>query len=320
MICMSRQTLATIVFPAVIIAAKFVALLTLKDTLPAEVATHWGIGGEPDGFTANSRLPWMSAGLTTAVAIPLGLFIARTKPSIIAPRGLTALPAGLATFIAAIVLAATIPQSDLSDEAVRTFTTPWWIIPVAVAAALLAMGVASIIAGTPATPPNSSAPAEPEARRYPLDDSEIAVWSGETAKGRVLEGLAVAMFIGFGISAAMTNWWMLIPATLLAIMMLATARFSVTAGPAGLRVAGPLGYPKISVPLDQIDSANAGEAKAMQFGGWGLRKSLKGNDAVLTRSGPALIVTRTDGAKLHVSLDNPAVPASVLSSLLDRRA
>ena len=51
-----------------------------------------------------------------------------------------------------------------------------------------------------------------------------------------------------------------------------------------------------------------------------MRKSFAGNDAILTRSGPSLVVTRTDGAVLHITVDDPATPASIMASLLDRRA
>ena len=57
----------------------------------------------------------------------------------------------------------------------------------------------------------------------------------------------------------------------------------------------------------------------MDFGGWGLRQGLSGETAVITRTGPALVLTRTDGAVLRVSMDDPEEPAAVMSTLLDRR-
>ena len=320
MALMGRRLLATFIFPLIITFALLAALLLLRSELPSEVASHWGISGEPDGFTSRDALPWISAGLVAAITLPAGLLIARTTPSIIAPRGISAIPATLAAFVSGLIMAATIPQIDLDATEVLSFRTPWWAIPVAVVSALVAAILAFTLTGRPDEAPTTSAPAEAGATRYPLDDGEVAVWSGETAKGWVLLALGLATFVGFAISAVLTNWWILVPATLVTGFMYAMSRFSVTAGPSGVRVVGIFGYPQITVPLSQIESAEAGVAKALKFGGWGLRKSFKGNDAVLTRSGPALVVSRTDGAKLHITLDDPASPASVISSLLDRRA
>ena len=194
------------------------------------------------------------------------------------------------------------------------------MLPAALAAAALGAAAATLIAGAPGTPPSTSSPAAPEADRYPLGETEVASWNGQTATGRVLLVLAAITFVGFGVGAVMTSWFMLIPAALLALIILAGSQFSVSAGPGGVRVAGVAGFPTVTVPLDQIESVEAGSVSAKSFGGWGLRKSLSGHDAVLTRSGPALVVTRTDGAKLHITIDDPALPASIMASLLDRRS
>ena len=289
-------------------------------SLGPEVATHWDINGEPDGFTSTGVLPWFAAGLTAILVLPLGLFVARTKASIIAPRGLTALPAAMAMFMAVMMISSVFAQTDLDEAGVRTFSTPGWLLPAALAGSLIGAAMATVVAGRPAIPPTSTSPAAPEAERYPLDNNHVASWNGQTATGRVLITLAAITFLGFGVGAVMTNWFMLIPAALLALSILAGSQFSVSAGPGGVRVAGVAGFPTVTVPLDQIESVEAGSVSAKSFGGWGLRKSLSGHDAILTRSGPALVVTRTDGAKLHITIDDPALPASIMASLLDRRS
>ncbi len=60
-----------------------------------------------------------------------------------------------------------------------------------------------------------------------------------------------------------------------------------------------------------------GGVDAWEYGGWGIR--LGKDTAVITRSGPALVVNRSDGAALRVSLDDPDEPVSVMNSLMDRR-
>lgn len=317
---MSRTTLATFILPLALILGLLVTLLVLSGSLGPEVATHWNLDGEPDGFISTRGLPWLAAGFTALVVMPLGVLIARSKRSIIAPRGLTALPAAMAMFIGVLVLSSVVPQIDLDEQGVRTFSTGWWVMPAALVAGVVGAGLATFIAGRPETPPSTDAPATPEARRYPLEGNQVASWTGQTAAGRTLYALAAITFIGFGISALLTSWWMLIPATLLATIILTSSHFSVSAGPGGVRVAGVVGFPTVTVPLEQIESVEAGSVKARSFGGWGLRKGFSGDDAVLTRSGPALVVTRTDGARLYITIDDPAKPASIMASLLDRRA
>lgn len=317
---MSRTTHASLVLPLTLVIGLLVTLLLLSGSLGPEVATHWTINGEPDGFTSTSALPWMAAGFTALIVLPLGVVIARSKQSIISPRGLTALPAAMAMFIGVLLLSSVFPQVDLDDQGVRTFTTPWWVMPAAIVAGLVGAGLATLIAGRPETPPSTNAPASPDADRYPLEGNQIASWTGQTAAGRVSYALAALAFIGFSISAFMTSWWLLIPGSLIAMIILVGTNFAVSAGPGGVRVTGVAGFPTVTVPLDQIESVEAGSVKASSFGGWGLRKGFSGDDAVLTRSGPALVVKRTDGARLHITIDDPATPASILASLLDRRA
>ena len=122
------------------------------------------------------------------------------------------------------------------------------------------------------------------------------------------------------VAAALTTWWLLVFLGFLLTMLIASTSFAVTAGPAGVRVAGLIGFPRMQIPLPQITAAEPGTVRAFDFGGWGLRVGLNGDGAVITRSGPALVITRTDGARIHVSLDEPEQPAAVISTLLDRRA
>ena len=179
------------------------------------------------------------------------------------------------------------------------------------------MGVWS--SGPPAEVPKATGPAPDDADRVPLSDGHTAVWSGRTPPSRALafvlgSQVVVAVILGF-----LLSWWAALAMVPVALLIAASMNYSVTLGPAGLRVAGVvLGLPRVTVPLDEISSASPGTVSAKSFGGWGVR--IAGETAVITRSGPALVVTRTDGAVLRVSLDNPEEPAAVMATLMDRRS
>ena len=157
------------------------------------------------------------------------------------------------------------------------------------------------------------------AARLDLPEGQTGVWAGRTASGKALLIVpAIAIIIGV-IVGAFTSWWVLLFISIVQLVLFAMSNFHVTAGPTGLRVSGLLGFPRITVPLAEIAEASSGDVRAREYGGWGWRIR-KGSTAVLTRSGPALTVTRTDGAQLHVTIDDPEKPAALLSTLLDRRA
>jgi hypothetical protein len=94
----------------------------------------------------------------------------------------------------------------------------------------------------------------------------------------------------------------------------------VTVGRGLIGVSGRVfGFPKVAVPLSAVERVDAGNVDAWEFGGWGIRIGVEGETAVITRSGPALVITRTDGARLRVSLSDPHEAAAVATTLLDRR-
>lgn len=113
-------------------------------------------------------------------------------------------------------------------------------------------------------------------------------------------------------------------ATLLTALvpLVASTRFGVTLGPGGMTVAGPLGgWPGLAVPLDTVTGATTTTIRPFQYGGWGIRMQPGGaTTAVVTRSGPALRLDRTDGSAVVVSLEAPEEAAAVVNALLDQRS
>ncbi len=312
----TRQLLAAFGVPLLIVIAATLYLLIVNDRLPEQVAIHWGGDGAADGFISRANLPWFVAAITFAVSAPFVAISIMSTSKSFSPGLFHALPASLSAFLGVVmVLTATV-----SLDSTEAPNFPTWVIPVSLAVAFGAGVIASKLAGPAPAIADTAAPAPSSAERFPIPEGQTAVWSGRTPMGRNLMAL-VAFFAFMNIVVAgVTSWWLLGLVVVTVLVILTTSSFDVTAGPSGVRVAGVLGFPRTTVPLNQIVMAEAGSVKAMQFGGFGWRVRGKGQTAVLTRSGPALTVTRTDGAQLHVTLDDPERPAAVISALLDQRS
>ena len=168
--------------------------------------------------------------------------------------------------------------------------------------------------------PSTSEPGPVGAARVELADGHTVVWSGRTPVSTVILIIATVLVM-LGLVIGWTAGWFILPILgPVAAVLVGTSMYRITIGPNGLRVAGLLlGFPRVNVALPQIASAEAGSVSARSFGGWGLRLRANGESAVIIRSGPALVVRRTDGASLRVSLDSPEQAAAVITTLLDRR-
>ena len=99
----------------------------------------------------------------------------------------------------------------------------------------------------------------------------------------------------------------------------AVSVFRVRVDGTGLTVASVSGWPRFHVPCAEVADISVVEIEALgEFGGWGLRK-VPGRLGIVTRSGEGLEVTRTDGRRLAVTVDDAATAASLLRAQVDRR-
>lgn len=314
---MQRRTTALFLLPAVSLAVLIVFLVSIQPRLPDVVATHWGADGVADGFSDASDLPWLfgavgllAGGLIAAIAAAV------RSPSVIGLRNVYGLPNGVIWLIGALGVATGLVHVD----AVEPPALPGWAIPMALGAGLIGWGLAAWAAGPAAAVPRTADRAPASAPRHPVEHGHTAVWIGSTPPAGVLPVLVAAVaLLGLAVSWA-AGWWLLLIFGPVVALLIASTRYRVSVGPAGVSVRGAaFGFPRVTIPLESIVSAEAGLVRAGEFGGWGIRQGLSGETAVITRSGAALVLERTDGARLRVSLDRPEEPAAVVSTLLDRR-
>jgi hypothetical protein len=112
--------------------------------------------------------------------------------------------------------------------------------------------------------------------------------------------------------------WLGVLLVLLAVVGAAFLFARITADRRGLKVLLGGVVPVMDVPAGAISTASAAEVRAADYGGWGYRHH-RGTAAMLVSSGPAVVVSRTDGQRLAVSSGSQA-SAAQLADVLTRVA
>lgn len=306
---------------AIATAGSLLALLALALVLdlPDPVAVRFSPDGTPDGFATRT------AALILLVAIPgivAMLMLALTWTSRLPPEGMRwplGLPVGMVWGVGGVVLATLVPQAGLAD-ARDAQVDPSWIM------VALAVGVVTTFLGSRLTDlddptPTTEAPPQSD-RRANLSEGSTVLWTGQAPDAPVPFVLALALLLAGLLIGPLVAWWLGLLLAAGAALLATATRFRVTIGPMEVRVHGPLaGWPRLVVPVDTITRARTSKIRPLDFGGWGLRTVPgTGATAVVTRSGPALELRRTDDTKVMVSLIEAEEAAAVLSTLLDRRA
>lgn len=312
----TRRVLAAALPPVLAALPTLLLFLTAGDRLPDTLPVHFTAGGVADRFAE----PWVAAlvpaGLGAALAVTFGaLAVAVGRRDTTAPgtgdegRLLVGGSWALSGFLGPLLLA---PVAAVLDRATAEGAVlPGWAVPVGLATAALAGVVGHRLA--PPTPHagESPAPAEP----LEVGPTERVSWSRTVVSRTTLlaaggAALAGAAATGLGAHPAVAAGGLLLGALVAA---LGTAR--VTVDRQGLVVAlGPLGRPRIHVPVEDVAEAAAAEVSPMRFGGWGYRV-VPGGRGVILRAGPGLVVTRRSGQRLTVTVDDADTAAGLLATL-----
>lgn len=201
-------------------------------------------------------------------------------------------------------LAPALPLAGGAVIAVGAALLTWWLLP-------------------------REAPSEDDVRTaeaLPVRPGEVVVWTGRADLpgwfASLLAGAAallLMLYVVLLLTRGSRLWPMLFVPAFLFLVLLATAHFTVTAGPRGLLVRSALGWPRFRVQLADIAKAGVVQVDPMpDFGGWGIRwvvgPNRKGRWGVVTRRGPALEVVRRDGRSVVVTVDEAATAAAVLET------
>jgi len=159
-------------------------------------------------------------------------------------------------------------------------------------------------------------------RAMPFGPNEHPAWFGHTRSiGFALAGVAN---IALGMVIVVTNQaWVGVVVFAIGIVLLGFTSVVVVIDGRGIGVrSGPLGWPRIRLPLGVIEEATPVIVRAMAVGGWGYRGSLRlfRRAAWVLRSGPGLELQLRGGQRFTVSIDDADEAAAVLNGLLARAA
>lgn len=306
--------------PVLSFAGTAAAYAAWRSELPAPFPTHWGASGEPDAFGGASSVLWLAAVL--CLALP-ALMTALSVPSLKAPRGGFTLRFLAATSTAMAGLGAFMALGAMAIHRGYEQGQDWPNInPVMFGAFGVALGLGAI-AYLLQPRQGDKGDSTPAAKAMAISPGERVVW---IAYARIspwvtvllltsalsLAGGVVVLFLA---GDRLTALIMAGVSLLLALGIVCATAFRVTADATGLTVTAIAGWPRFTVPLDDVVAARAMHVIPLaDFGGFGLR-SVPGAFGVILRGGEALEIERANGRRFVVTVDDAEQAAAVLMGL-----
>jgi hypothetical protein len=328
MIMVSRRWWITFVVLAALAGSALVPVtpMLLRDRLPDPVATHWGLGGSPDGRSSFPVFLAFSAGLWLLCCALAGAISTGWERRAVRARAGSILGGGigLTSGIIALTLRANLDVPTWRDAR----PVGWGPLALLLLGMLSTGAVGWLIGGLGPDVPGPAAGPMPELE---LAADERPVWIGYV-RNRWLVAIGAAMTAVGSISALLALLLpepltpgrpigvTLIPMALVGLVVLAMSSVTVTVDRRGLGVVfGPFGRLRRRIALSRIVSAWAEDRSPAQTGGWGYR-GLAGNTTVMLRGGQCLVVRYDSGKEFAVSVDDADHGAALLNSLREPAA
>lgn len=323
-----RFVLGAIGLPVLLVAIAVVVQAALLPQLPPTIAVHWNAAGEADGFAP----AWVQPLMTVLLGLGLPLLMALTSLGGLrrGDRGPTyrlmgATSAAVSALVAVVLTGTLAMQAGL--DAASPAPTVWLPLLVSLVAAAVVGAVAWLIQPRQESTDATARPATPLA----LAPNERVLWMRTVSMttGSVVAILAAVVLVVVG---AVVAWitgaesviaWLLTAVALVLLFLAATTlAFHVRVDDSGLHVESVLGIPRFAVALDQVASAARVHVNPMgEFGGWGMRLAPQGRRfGIVLRTGEALEVTRRDGRRFVVTVDDAQTAAALLEALVQRAA
>ncbi|MDZ4045576.1 MAG: DUF1648 domain-containing protein [Rhodoglobus sp.] len=314
--------LVAVLVPIVITTVSLVVLLSWLPSLPEQVATHWGVDGA-DGFGPAAAYLWLLLGV--GLGIP-ALMVVTTLVAVGshwggAARLMGALAAGMAAFAAVTSIGSLAIQRDLSESS--EIPGIGGVVAVSFVALLVVAGAAW------AVQPRGRAPRcrtlEPRYAGH-IEKGERVVWIATASMPRGVVAFLLVVLLGLVALAAYllgtgTEGGAIVALVVLVvgISLAATASFRVMITPEGFAARALLGWPRVRVPLDEVESARAVDISPFgEFGGWGWRVAVDGRSGIVLRRGPAIEVSRRGRRPFLVTIDGAEEAAALLQAYVDR--
>lgn len=311
-------------FPVLVTVVGIYLQLSWWGQLPDPVAVHWGANGNVDGFGSKAMVPWMTAllgvGLPLLMTIPVLVSLRRgvRGPNL---RLMVAIAAFFSVFMVWLLTGSLYVQRGLTDASDAGSIGP--VLFAGLGAGVLAGVLAWFI-----QPRQETALRSRDAAPLSVEASERAVWTaqvGMSAPIMILLGLgaagavvgAAAVWFSGELGAAVA---LSVMAVLIGVIAFGLSRATVTVDERGLLVKAALGWPRFQVPIADVVSVATQEVSGLaEFGGYGIR-AIPGAFGVILKSGDAISVTRQNGRRFVVTVDDAATGAGLLKTYAQRRS
>jgi hypothetical protein len=220
-----------------------------------------------------------------------------------------------ALFLSLLTLGTLYIQRGLADA--RDVGGIGGVLWVALAGSLLpAVAVGLLVPGDPRLPTSDAVAAD--APKAQLAAGEHTTWTARADAGPAIGVGIVAVAMVLALVVVTRIWALLIVVGVVGILIASLLRWVVLVDRTGLTIRSVIGWPRVRVPLDEVVRADVIEVRPVRdFGGWGLRVGRRGRVGVVLRSGEALLVERTGGRSVAVTVDGAATAAGLLNALAD---
>ncbi|GAB2459064.1 DUF1648 domain-containing protein [Xylanimonas ulmi] len=311
-----RAALGSAAAALALLGAAAMIALSWREDLPDPVAAHWGSGPAPDGFSSLDGFVTVLALVGVGCVALLSAIAWLAGHAATTRRVLAATNVWIGGLLALALVGSLWGQRGLSNAALAP--GPGGVIALATLGPILpAVAAALLVPGDPPLPATAPVPAEaPRSSAV----GEAAVWTGQARGGPGLVALgAAATAVTVGAAVLAQVWALVGLAALIALMLASMGSWGVRVDASGLTVRSALGWPRTRIPAAEVERAGVTQVNAFtDFGGWGWRVGRGGRIGIVPRSGPALVVERTGGRSLVVTVDDAESGAALLNTMADR--
>ncbi|HEY0118261.1 MAG TPA: DUF1648 domain-containing protein [Cellulomonas sp.] len=309
-------TVWTLAVPLALLVVAVLVVLSWRDDLPHPVASHWGAAG-PDG--SSSLGGTLAVLVVTVVAFSLvawlvGLLMGRTS---VVRRTAAFLGMWFATFLGTLVVGSLAVQRGLADW---RQAPDLGLVPLVAVAAGLVLGVLAAVLTPGDAPLPATARVPADAPRARLAGTAGASWTGIVAFTRPWLAAAIGVAIVAAVALLTRSAALAVPiAAVLGLVGLTLGPWTVTVDERGLTARTVLPRPRTVVPLAEVESAEVVQVDPIRdFGGWGYRLGRAGRAGIVLRPGEAILVHRSGGRELVVTVDDAHRGAALLNTLAER--
>jgi hypothetical protein len=315
-----RRARATALWNAVaglaILAVAALVAASWADDLPDPVASHWSGGGVPDGFSSLSSYITVFAVLGVVCVLGFSALCLFWGRSASARRAGVTSTIWITGFLGLTLVGSLWNQRGLADAHQARDTGGVAAIAIFIPLAL-AVAAGALVRPDPALPASGDVP--PDAPRADVAPGERAVWVGRATGGPLPFVIVTTAALLVAVAVVQRVWALVAVAAVVTLVLTTMAAFHVRVTADGLAVRSVLGWPRTSIPADEVERADAVQVRALrEFGGYGWRLGRRGRTGVVVRSGEALEVTRTGGRRFVVTVDDAADAAALLNTLAGR--